>query len=290
LEAEWEKRLDELTTAEAELARRQQQRPARLTDQQRESIQRLGADLNRVWEVPTTTDRDRKELLRSLLEEVNIAVKRTEAQAHLTLRWRGGQFTEINVPLWHPRDSVVRTSEDTVDLLRRLAAHYSDPTIAGILNRQGRRTAYGLRFTANRVGNLRRHWEIPRFQPRTGNPKGELVTVEKAAHILGAAPSTVHRWLNDGFIAGEQITPGAPWQIRVTDDWKERFVEEPPPGYVPMQVATRTLGVSRQTVLQRVKRGELQAVHVCHGRRKGLRIKILDNQPSLFDSLSSEGV
>ena len=35
-----------------------------------------------------------------------------------------------------------------------------------------------------------------------------------------------------------------------------------------MQVATRMLGVSRQTVLQRVKHGELQAVNVCRGRRK----------------------
>lgn len=290
LEAEWEKRLDELTAAEAELARREHHRPQRLTDQQRECIHRLGADLNRVWEAPTTTDRDRKELLRSSLEEVNIAVNRSEAQAHLTLRWRGGMFTEIDVPLWHPKETVVRTDEDTVDLLRRLAEHHPDATIAGILNRQGRRTARGLRFTTNRVCSLRRHWKIPRYQPPETPPEGQLVTVEKAAQILGAAPSTVHRWINDGFIAGEQITPGAPWRIRVAEDWKERFVEEPPPGYVAMQVATRILGVSRQTVLQRVKRGELQAVHVCRGRRKGLRIKVLDNQPSLFAATEEEGV
>jgi DNA invertase Pin-like site-specific DNA recombinase len=290
LETEWEQRLAELTTAEAELARREHQRPKRLTDEQRESIQRLGNDLKRVWEAPTTTDRDRKELLRSLIEEVNIAVNRTDANAHLTLRWRGGMFTEINVPLWHPRESVVRTSEETVDLLRRMAVHYSDATIAGVLNRQGRETVRGLSFTANRVSNLRQHWKIPCYQTPPNPPEGKLVTVEKAAQILDAAPSTVHRWINDGFIAGEQITPGAPWQIRVTDDWKKRFVEEPPPGYVAMQVATRILGVSRQTVLQRVKHGELQAVHVCHGRRKGLRIKVSDNQPNLFDSVSSKGV
>jgi len=290
LESEWEQRLAELTTAEAELTRREHQRPQHLTDEQRESIQRLGNDLKRVWETSTTTDRDRKELLRSLIEEVNIAVNRADANAHLTLRWRGGMFTEINVPLWHPRDSVVRTSEDTVDLLRRLAVHYSDATVAGVLNRQGRKTAYGLRFTANRVSNLRQHWKIPRYQTPQNPPEGRLVTVEKAAQILGAAPSTVLRWINDGFIAGEQITPGAPWQIRVTDDWKKRFVEESPPGYVAMQVATQILAVSRQTVLQRVKRGELQAVHVCHGRRNGLRIKIIDNQPNLFDSVPSKGV
>ena len=48
----------------------------------------------------------------------------------------------------------------------------------------------------------------------------------------------------------------------------------------------RQLGVSRQTVLQRVKRGELQSLHVSRGRRKGLRIKVLENQTPLFDDNS----
>jgi excisionase family DNA binding protein len=43
--------------------------------------------------------------------------------------------------------------------------------------------------------------------------------------------------------------------------------------------ATKRLGVSRQTVLQRVKRGELQAIHIRLGRRKGLRIKVTDTPP-----------
>ena len=90
------------------------------------------------------------------------------------------------------------------------------------------------------------------------------------------------RSIAEGFIAGEQITPGAPWNIRITDELRARFVEEAPEGYVAMLEATLLLGVSRQTVLQRVKRGELEAVHVVRGRRKGIRIKIVDNQPDLF--------
>jgi hypothetical protein len=100
------------------------------------------------------------------------------------------------------------------------------------------------------------------------------------------APSTLHRWINAGFIAGEQITPGAPWQIRLTDALRRQFVEDAPEGYVVMQKATKLLGVSRQTVLQRVKRGELEAVLVCQGRRKGLRIRVIDNQPDLFTQFS----
>jgi hypothetical protein len=41
-----------------------------------------------------------------------------------------------------------------------------------------------------------------------------LVSIRKAAQILGMNTSSIHRWLADGFIAGEQVTPGAPWQIR----------------------------------------------------------------------------
>lgn len=104
----------------------------------------------------------------------------------------------------------------------------------------------------------------------------------QAAQILGINTSTVHRWLNDGFIAGEQITPGAPWRIRITDELRARFVEQAPADYLPMLEAAMKLGLSRQTVLQRVKRGELDALLVTRGRRKGLRIKVVDNQPDLF--------
>ena len=286
LEAEWEKQLRELALAEAELERREQHRPRTLNKKQRQALVDLGVDVGRVWSAPTTTDRDRKELLRTLLEEVIVAVDRATSQAHLTMRWRGGMMTEIDVSLWRTNQPSIRTDEDTIDLVRRLAAHYSDAIIAGILNRQGRRTATGLRFTANRVGNLRRHWRIARFQPSDEPVQGDLVTVEGAAQILGVAPSTVHRWLNDGFIAGEQLTPGAPWRIRMNEDLKARFIEEEREGYVPMIEATKSLGVSRQTVLQRVKRGDLEAVHLCRGKRKGLRIKVIDVQQKLFEEPS----
>jgi predicted site-specific integrase-resolvase len=113
-----------------------------------------------------------------------------------------------------------------------------------------------------------------------------LATIRKAAQILGLNTSTIHRWLADGFIAGEQITPGAPWQIRITDELRARIVEQAPPDYLPMLETTIKLGVSRQTVLQPVKRGELKAVLVTQGRRKGLRIKVIDDQPGLFQTTS----
>jgi hypothetical protein len=94
------------------------------------------------------------------------------------------------------------------------------------------------------------------------------MTVKQTAVALGAAPSTIHRLLNDGIIVGEQVTPGAPWPIRLTDELKARFNGEAADGFLPMREAMRVLGVSRQTVLQRVKRGDLEAVHVVRGRQK----------------------
>lgn len=289
LEAEWEQRLQALKSAEAELAHWQQQRPRNLTPEQRAGILSLGTDLKAVWEAPTTTARDRKELLRSLLEQVTIAVDRGKEQAHVTLVWRGGLLSELDVNLPRSHPAAIRTDEDTIGLLRRLAALYPDAVIAGILNRQGRRTATGQRFTANRVSSLRTHWKIPYFQPPAQPPAGEPITIKRAAEALGIAPSTMHRWLNDGFVAGEQLTPGAPWRIRVTEALRSRFVEEAPRGYLPMLEATHVLGVSRQTVLQRVKRGELEALHVRCGRRKGLRIKVPAPLPTLFEQPTPDG-
>ena len=245
----------------------------------------MGTDLKSVWSAPSTTLRDKKELLRTLLQEVIVSVYRDEYRAHLRLRWSGELLTEIDVDLPRSRPATVRTDEQTIELVRRLAMHYPDTVIAGILNRQKRTTATGLRFTANLVGNLRRHWGITLFEPSNSvsADENEPLSIKQAAEELGIAPSTIHRWLNDGFIAGEQVTPGAPGRIRMTDELRNRFVEHTPDGYVTMQEATKLLGVSRQTVLQRVKNGEIDAVHVYTGKRKGLRINVLTNQNDLFE-------
>jgi DNA invertase Pin-like site-specific DNA recombinase len=289
LEGEWESALQELKTAEDELANRERARPRSLTHEERDSILSLGKDLKRVWSAPTTSDRDRKELLRTLLDDVTLKVEREKSNAHLTLRWRGGLLSELAVPLPRSHPAPIRTADDTIDLLRRLAAHYPDTVIAGILNRQGRTTATGLSFTANRVASLRTNREIPCFEPKQQTQDGECMTIEQAARALGLAPSTLHRWLNDGFIAGEQITPGAPWRIRVNDELRARFVENAPEGYVKMFKAMKLLDVSRQTILQRVKRGELKAVHVYRGRAKGLRIQIPATTADLFEPLEIAG-
>jgi DNA invertase Pin-like site-specific DNA recombinase/predicted DNA-binding transcriptional regulator AlpA len=287
LEREWEEKLGALEAAKAELARRERERPHVLAQAERDHLLSIGPDLAKVWHAPSTQPRDRKELLRALVEDVTIKVERDKSSAHLTIRWKGGTLDEIDLALPRSRPATVRTDEDTVALIRRLARHYPDSVIAGILNRQGRTTAYGHRFVAGRVASLRNHWNIPCFEPKAEVAEGELLTVKKAAVALGVAPSTIHRLLNDGIIAGEQLTPGAPWRIRLTDALVTRFKGEAGDDFLPMREAMRVLGVSRQTVLQRVKCGELEAVHIVRGKQKGLRIKVIDRQPTLFSATSS---
>ncbi|MER9625795.1 hypothetical protein NKI98_30955 [Mesorhizobium sp. M0222] len=90
-----------------------------------------------MWHAPTIMPRDRKELLRTLLDEVTLHVDRGEASAHLVLRWKGDATSSLTVAVPRSRPATVRTDEDTLALLQRLAPHYPDAVIAGVLNRQG---------------------------------------------------------------------------------------------------------------------------------------------------------
>jgi excisionase family DNA binding protein len=110
---------------------------------------------------------------------------------------------------------------------------------------------------------------------------GQVVSITQAAAELGVGISTIYRWLADGFITGEQLTPGAPWRIRLDDTLRAKVTEHAPQGWLPLRQAAAALGVARQTVLHKVQRGELAAVHVRHGRRSGLRIQV---NPAKLDS------
>lgn len=122
LETEWEHRLRDLDVAQRELEAREHQRRRALDPIDADRLRALGDDLRRVWTAPTTTERDKKELLRALLEEVVLAVARDERRAHLTLRWRGGAITELHVSL-RASPPRIRTDEDSLALIRWLAPH-----------------------------------------------------------------------------------------------------------------------------------------------------------------------
>ena len=288
LEREWEQRLVVLRQAEADLARQRCRRPPTLTAEEVAWLSKAGADLHAIFDAPTTTQRERKQLLRALICEVVITVDRAAGRADGRIVWEGGATTNFTVVLPKRGAGARPTEQETIGIIRRLAPHYSDATIARLLARQAQPTATGLPFTAERVAHVRRKWGIAgrqvheRHQTSNGDADAELLSVAEAEELLGVSKATLYRWLSEGIVVGEQVTPGAPWRIKVDAALRSRIAGEAPAGWVGLDEASKTLGIARQTVLDRVQRGELNAVHVTRGRRKGLAIELPPPQTPLF--------
>ncbi|MGH9028584.1 MAG: recombinase family protein, partial [Acidimicrobiales bacterium] len=288
LERVWEQRLVELRQAEAELPEQRARRPATLSADEVAWLSRAGADLHAIFDAPTTTQRERKQLLRALIGEVVLTVEPEAGRVLGRIVWEGGASSDVTVPLSRRgHDNARHTEHETVEIIRRLAPHYSDATIARLLARQGRPTATGEPFTAERVAHVRRKWGIDGHQvhERRGTTDADAtvatITIAEAEELLGVSKATLYRWLAEGIVIGEQMTPGAPWRIKVDAALRARIVGEAPAGWVGLDAAAKSLGVVRQTVLDRVRRGELRAVHVTRGRRKGLAIELPPAQPQL---------
>jgi len=290
LERAWEDRLAAVRQAENDLRAQQARRPATLTEAELAWISSAGADVKAVFWAPTTTIPERKQLIRAVISEVVLTIHDQQRVADLQIIWQGGAVTELSMAMTKKGVHTRTTSEDTVQLVRRLAGHYDDKTIALVLSKQHRRTSTGLTWTKARVKALRVSRGIPAFQPPApstvsdGEQDVPVVTIAEAERVLDVSKGTLYRWLRDGFITGEQLTPGAPWRIRIDQQLRDRIQPDVPDGWLSLDAAAKILGVARQTVLHKVHRGELAAVHVNRGRRKGLRIQVRHDQAGLFDT------
>lgn len=243
-----------------------------LSEIERQRIVRMSRDVRRIWSAPTTTPRDRKRLLRSVLERVVLTTQ--EHSAAVSVEWKGGQVSELEVERKRRGEPTRVTDEEVVKLVRKLAVEggLEDTQIARVLSKRNARTAAGLTFTKLRVQSVRSQYQIPRG---AGQPAGAgpLFTAEQAAVELGVSPDSIHAWLREGLLRGEQVMPGAPWRITLDDGTRRRLAgEDAPAGWVGLAQAARRLGISKQTVSSWVKSGKLQAVRVARGRRKGWRI------------------
>ena len=114
-------------------------------------------------------------------------------------------------------------------------------------------------------------------------------TAEQAAELLGVTNSTVIRWVEAGILRGTQATSGAPWRIVVAEqDISKLTPAEHTDGWPSLKAAAAALGISTDTVLQKVSRRELEGARVRSGRRVGWRIRLPEttyaDQPTLFSS------
>ena len=208
-----------------------------------------------------------------------MTVRLTDRQADVQIIWEGGATNEFVLALNKTGGHFRATDEDTVALVRRLAERYDDTTIAPILSKQrsqdrhragvqpqpGLLAAQHSRDPGLRAG--RRCHTRPTMMERghrSIRPSGSSAST-RAPSIAGSR--RLHH--------GEQLTPGGPWHLRITDELRRpaSFPRCPTAG-CRLDQAAKALGVARQTVLHKVQRGELEAVHVNRGKRKGLRIKV----------------
>jgi hypothetical protein len=146
LEADWEAKLRAADQADAELAGQKARRPIPLSPDEVALLGSAGADLRAVFDAPTTTIRDRKLLLRTLISDVTVTIDPSAGLAQGVIHWEGGASSQLPaIPLRRQGQSYRVTDADTITQVRRLAEHYDDTTIAAILSRRHQRTATGLR-------------------------------------------------------------------------------------------------------------------------------------------------
>ena len=282
LARDWERALERLERASSELERAERRVPPPLELPAAASFAGLGERLRQVWEHAAVSMRDRKRLLPTVLESAILRRDRETGTVHLLLHWRGGWVGEFELP-WPKRwPEPVRDDTDTVEVVRRLAGHCGDVQIARTLNRQGRLTATGLRFTAARVRGLRRRHGVPAFRAGASHRERPLRSVLEAARELGVSRNTVYRWLKEGFLVGEQAAGGAPLRVYVDEALRARLCESAPEGYVPQAEALRLTGVSRETLRQRIRSGRVESRWVRRGPSKGLYVRLdLPREPWL---------
>lgn len=197
LEAQWNEKLRALAQAHEEYALRKEQDARVLTHEQRNAILALASDFPRLWNDPGTSDRDRKRMVRLLLEDVTL--NRGE-QITLQIRFKGGARRTLHLPLplcgWQLRV----TPPAVIVEIDRLLDEHTAAQIADILNASGMTPGAGASFHPQLVARLARTYRLkPRFERLREHG---LLTLQEMADKLQVTPLTVKIWRRRGLVRG----------------------------------------------------------------------------------------
>ena len=223
LEDRWEEKLKELEDAEAELAEHTTANPA---EPSREQLEALARDLPALWAAPTTSDRDRKRLLRAMIADVTITSQPQGPDVQVGIRWRSGaseQHTIQRPPLVIDQR---RTPPEALELISRLGPHRTNAELAAELKAAGLRTATGQPFTAGRVSSLRNHRQVA-HPPLLGDDE---LTVKHVAERLGVSCGTIYARIKHGKLParrGHLNRLGIPFPPEVEQQCRERIINSP---------------------------------------------------------------
>jgi DNA invertase Pin-like site-specific DNA recombinase len=154
LERRWNEKLERVAQLEQAHAKAAADAQWDLTSEERAAISALSQDLPAIWAAPTTTNQDRKQLLRSAIDSVQLDGVSHAGQIEVQIRWRSGVITRVIVERYRRGTDSLKTPADAVDRIHELAPTYTYSEIAAQLNADGWRTAHGRSFTSLHVGYI----------------------------------------------------------------------------------------------------------------------------------------
>jgi DNA invertase Pin-like site-specific DNA recombinase/F0F1-type ATP synthase membrane subunit b/b' len=198
LEADWNQKLRALAEAQQEYERQRKADELKIDSEKRAQILRLTADFPRLWNNPDTPHRERKRLVRLILDDVTLL--RGEQMITVQVRFKGGAARTFQVS---PVD-LRSTDPNVVAEIDRLLTQHTRGEIAAILNERGLRPADGTRFTANRVGMIE-HYHKLKSRSRRLRDAGWL-TRQEMAQLLGISEKAVLRLRADGRLRSQHCT------------------------------------------------------------------------------------
>lgn len=221
LEADWNGKLRALAQARQEYERARKADRLVLDGRRREEILALAADFPRLWQDPKTSCRDRKRMIRLLIEDVTATRQGDRILAQV--RFRGGATSALTAPIPLQAWKTWLTPPEVVAQIDRLLEDHTDAQVASILNERGLRSGKGLAFHAKIVWNLRREYQLKSHYERLRG-KG-MLTLREMSQKLKVAPGTVLKWRKHGIVAGRQA-----------NDKKEYLFEPPGPNPPKKQI------------------------------------------------------
>lgn len=215
LERAWEEQLAAQQQLEEDYHRFVREQPRVLTEPEREAIRQLAADIPALWAASTTTAADRKEIVRQVVEHVEVDAQGKSEQVRVRITWVGGGQTAGLVvrPIARYADR-----SDYAPLCARVReltlTGWSAPAIAHQLDADGYppvRT--GDRWSAQSVLALRRHAGLG-GQRHRGQSRQALAPDEwwarELAGRLGISRTSLLYWIEHGLVRARKESGG--WQ------------------------------------------------------------------------------
>ncbi|MBV8705895.1 MAG: recombinase family protein [Acidobacteriaceae bacterium] len=210
LERRWNERLEEIELVRQQLAGLAGQRRT-LSPEEEASIFSMGENFAAVWRSDACPPALKKMIFRTVLEEIIVRTDLEKKTLHLTLHWKGGVHTQLEMD--RPRSATeTATSLEALDIIRRMAVRHGDDQIASVLNRLGHTTGKGNRWNQNRVATARKNHSIA--GQKRALPDPETVSLNEAARLCRVSHRSLERLVETGLLDREQVAPRAPWHIR----------------------------------------------------------------------------